>query len=94
MTDSTHEQPVEVSPAAFKLVVWCALAPSLLCFAGCFFCTFWLASKRGEAFNKHESMPEINETLEDISKLNEALRYTLTIGFGAVIGLVGSKHVK
>jgi hypothetical protein len=94
MTETTPEHPVEVPPAAFKLVVWCALALSLLCFAGCFFCTFYLASKRGEAHNRHESMPEINETLEDVSKLNEALRYTLTIGFGAVIGLVGSKHVK
>jgi 2-iminoacetate synthase ThiH len=94
MTELTHEKPTQVPPSAFKLVVWCALVLSLLCFSGCFFCTFWLASKRQEAYERGKPMAEVNENLEDVSKLNEALRYSLSLGFGAVIGLVGSKSTK
>jgi hypothetical protein len=94
MSELAHEKSVEIPPSAFKLVVWCALILGLLCFAGCFFCTFWLASKRQDAYDRGKPMAEVNENLEDVSKLNEALRYSLSLGFGAVIGLVGSKSVK
>jgi len=94
MTELTHETQSEIPPSAFKLVVWCALVLSLLCFAGCFFCTFWLASERQVAYEKGRPMAAVNENLEDVSKLNEALRYSLSLGFGAVIGLVGSKNIK
>jgi 2-iminoacetate synthase ThiH len=89
MTELADEKPVEVPPPAFKLVVWCALVLSLLCFVGCFFCTFYMTSKRQDAYDRGKPITEVNENLDDVSKLNEALRYSLSIGFGALVGLVG-----
>lgn len=94
MAENFDERPIPVPRSAFNLIFLCVLSLTLICLVGCFFSSFWLASHKEAASLAKMNARDAADILEDVSKLTEVLRYSFSLGCGAVIGLIGGKGIK